>query len=646
MPFVPSSHSSTGRLSFSQPADTQSVREQYLSEWMEWAENCAPGENRALAFSRLKLCLENNESHLDLSTLNLTSLPSLPEHVRSLKIDHNALTSLPRLPDSLEKIEASFNQLTTLPELPESLKVLGVGGNRLSTLPELPSALEDISVRRNRITMLPVLPSSLQVLSAGMNRLSILPELPSSLKEIHVYYNHLSELPELPASLKNLNISNNRLSALPELPVSLESLNACHNHISALPGLPESLEYLNVHDNHLTTLPPLPSVLEFVDANRNRLESLPDFPAEHRSGMRVYWLSHNQLTTVPETILGLSPVSTVIITDNPLSSRARQMLLRQTTGLNYHGPRILFSMSDGQQHTPVRPLPEAVAAWFPEALQSQVSQTWIAFTEEENALTFSAFLDRLADTVTARNAPGFRQRVGSFLEKLSTSAELRQQCLAVAADATRSCEDRVALTWNNLQKTFRVHQASEGDFDSDLSRLLSLGREMFRLNVLEDIAREKVRTLHFVDEIEVYLAFQTMLAEKLQLSTAVREMRFYGVSGVTENDLSRAVELVSSRESAEFTDWFARWEPWHAVLKRTEAERWAQAREKRYDMLEEDYPRRVAEQLSASGLSGDADAEREAGVQVMQEIETQIYRQLTEEVLALRLPENSAHLHD
>ncbi|HAW3708027.1 TPA: E3 ubiquitin--protein ligase [Escherichia coli] len=646
MPFVPSSHSSTGRLSFSQPADTQSVREQYLSEWMEWAENCAPGENRALAFSRLKLCLENNESHLDLSTLNLTSLPSLPEHVRSLKIDHNALTSLPRLPDSLEKIEASFNQLTTLPELPESLKVLRVGGNRLSTLPELPSALEDISVRRNRITMLPVLPSSLQVLSAGMNRLSILPELPSSLKEIHVYYNHLSELPELPASLKNLNISNNRLSALPELPVSLESLNACHNHISALPGLPESLEYLNVHDNHLTTLPPLPSVLEFVDANRNRLESLPDFPAEHRSGMRVYWLSHNQLTTVPETILGLSPVSTVIITDNPLSSRARQMLLRQTTGLNYHGPRILFSMSDGQQHTPVRPLPEAVAAWFPEALQSQVSQTWIAFTEEENALTFSAFLDRLADTVTARNAPGFRQRVGSFLEKLSTSAELRQQCLAVAADATRSCEDRVALTWNNLQKTFRVHQASEGDFDSDLSRLLSLGREMFRLNVLEDIAREKVRTLHFVDEIEVYLAFQTMLAEKLQLSTAVREMRFYGVSGVTENDLSRAVELVSSRESAEFTDWFARWEPWHAVLKRTEAERWAQAREKRYDMLEEDYPRRVAEQLSASGLSGDADAEREAGVQVMQEIETQIYRQLTEEVLALRLPENSAHLHD
>ncbi|EFB2837848.1 hypothetical protein FHD46_22075, partial [Escherichia coli] len=191
---------------------------------------------------------------------------------------------------------------------------------------------------------------------------------------------------------------------------------------------------------------------------------------------------------------------------------------------------------------------------------------------------------------------------------------------AVAADATRSCEDRVALTWNNLQKTYRVHQASEGEFDSDLTGLLSLGREMYRLEVLEEIAREKVRTLHFVDEIEVSLAFQTMLAEKLELSTAVREMRFYGVSGVTEDDLSSALVRVLSREEREFAEWFARWSPWHAVLKRTEAERWARAEEKKYEMLEREYPHRLAERLSALGLSGDGDAEREAGVRVMEEI--------------------------
>ncbi|WP_441006753.1 NEL-type E3 ubiquitin ligase domain-containing protein [Escherichia marmotae] len=555
------------------------------------------------------------------------------------------MSTLPELPSSLEEIHAYRNQISVLPELPVSLKVLYVSGNRLTMLPELPSSLEDIAVRRNRITMLPALPSSLQVLSAGGNRLSILPELPSSLKEIHVSDNLLSELPELPASLKNLNISYNRLSALPELPASLKILNVCHNHISLLSGLPASLEYLNICDNQLTTLPSLPATLETVNAQHNALESLPDFPAGHRSGARVYWFNHNRLTTVPENILSLCPESTVIISDNPLSSRTRQTLLRQTTGLNYRGPQIHFSMSDGQQHTPVRSLPEAVAAWFPESLRSEVSQRWAAFTDEENAATFSAFLDRLADTVTARNAPGFAQQVSEFLEKLSMSEALRQQCFAVAADATRSCEDRVALTWNNLQKTYRVHQASEGEFDSDLTGLLSLGREMYRLEVLEEIAREKVRTLHFVDEIEVSLAFQTMLAEKLELSTAVREMRFYGVSGVTEDDLSSALVRVLSREEREFAEWFARWSPWHAVLKRTEAERWARAEEKKYEMLEREYPHRLAERLSALGLSGDGDAEREAGVRVMEEIETEIYRQLTDEVLALRLPENGSRLH-
>ncbi|ESU76846.1 Invasion plasmid antigen (plasmid) [Shigella dysenteriae WRSd5] len=234
-----------------------------------------------------------------------------------------------------------------------------------------------------------------------------------------------------------------------------------------------------------------------------------------------------------------------------------------------------------------------MTAWFPENKQSDISQIWHAFEHEEHANTFSAFLDRLSDTVSARNTSGFREQVAAWLEKLSASAELRQQSFAVAADATESCEDRVALTWNNLRKTLLVHQASEG--------------------------------------------------LKLQLSTAVKEMRFYGVSGVTANDLRTAEATVRSREENEFTDWFSLWGPWHAVLKRTEADRWAQAEEQKYEMLENEYSQRVADRLKASGLSGDADAEREAGAQVMRETEQQIYRQLTDEVLALRLSENGSN---
>nr|AAK18544.1 invasion plasmid antigen [Shigella flexneri 5a str. M90T]AAW64849.1 invasion plasmid antigen [Shigella flexneri] len=476
--------------------------------------------------------------------------------------------------------------------------------------------------------------------------LSSLPDnLPAQITLLNVSYNQLTNLPELPVTLKKLYSASNKLSELPVLPPALESLQVQHNELENLPALPDSLLTMNISYNEIVSLPSLPQALKNLRATRNFLTELPAFSEGNNPVVREYFFDRNQISHIPESILNLRNECSIHISDNPLSSHALQALQRLTSSPDYHGPRIYFSMSDGQQNTLHRPLADAVTAWFPENKQSDVSQIWHAFEHEEHANTFSAFLDRLSDTVSARNTSGFREQVAAWLEKLSASAELRQQSFAVAADATESCEDRVALTWNNLRKTLLVHQASEGLFDNDTGALLSLGREMFRLEILEDIARDKVRTLHFVDEIEVYLAFQTMLAEKLQLSTAVKEMRFYGVSGVTANDLRTAEAMVRSREENEFTDWFSLWGPWHAVLKRTEADRWAQAEEQKYEMLENEYPQRVADRLKASGLSGDADAEREAGAQVMRETEQQIYRQLTDEVLALRLSENGSQLH-
>ncbi|WP_375155427.1 T3SS effector E3 ubiquitin-protein ligase IpaHd [Shigella flexneri] len=561
--------------------DTSRAYENYLTHWTEWKNNRIQEEQRDIAFQRLVSCLQNQETNLDLSELGLTTLPEIPPGIKSINISKNNLSLISPLPASLTQLNVSYNRLIELPALPQGLKLLNASHNQLITLPTLPI----------------------------------------SLKELHVSNNQLCSLPVLPELLETLDVSCNGLAVLPPLPFSLQEISAIGNLLSELPPLPHNIHSIWAIDNMLTDIPYLPENL--------------------RNG----YFDINQISHIPESILNLRNECSIDISDNPLSSHALQSLQRLTSSPDYHGPQIYFSMSDGQQNTLHRPLADAVTAWFPENKQSDVSQIWHAFEHEEHANTFSAFLDRLSDTVSARNTSGFREQVAAWLEKLSASAELRQQSFAVAADATESCEDRVALTWNNLRKTLLVHQASEGLFDNDTGALLSLGREMFRLEILEDIARDKVRTLHFVDEIEVYLAFQTMLAEKLQLSTAVKEMRFYGVSGVTANDLRTAEAMVRSREENEFKDWFSLWGPWHAVLKRTEADRWALAEEQKYEMLENEYPQRVADRLKASGLSGDADAEREAGAQVMRETEQQIYRQLTDEVLALRLPENGSQLH-
>ncbi|EHJ4136066.1 hypothetical protein J1C12_004608 [Escherichia fergusonii] len=258
--------------------------------------------------------------------------------------------------------------------------------------------------------------------------------------------NNLASLPELPTTLEVLNVGYNQLENLPQQLNSIKYLFGENNRLNTLPTLPNVLEFLHVYNNELVSLPALPHSLELLRADDNNITALPLFPTQANGPEREYYFNRNQITYVPESLFRLDQNYTISIENNSLSPRTWLSMLRRTSQSEYHGPQIHFSMSDGQQHTPVRSLPEAVAAWFPEPLRSEVSQRWGAFTDEENTSTFSAFLDRLADTVTARNGQGFAQQVSEFLEKLSMSEALRQQCFAVAADATRSCEDRVALT--------------------------------------------------------------------------------------------------------------------------------------------------------------------------------------------------------
>ncbi|WP_370686111.1 NEL-type E3 ubiquitin ligase domain-containing protein [Enterobacter roggenkampii] len=50
-----------------------------------------------------------------------------------------------------------------------------------------------------------------------------------------------------------------------------------------------------------------------------------------------------------------------------------------------------------------------------------------------------------------------------------------------------------------------VHDAEIGKYDNNHPELVSAGREMFRQGKLEQIAWDKVSTVRFVDEIEVFL---------------------------------------------------------------------------------------------------------------------------------------------
>ncbi|ECW0808329.1 E3 ubiquitin--protein ligase, partial [Salmonella enterica subsp. enterica] len=349
----------------------------------------------------------------------------------------------------------------------------------------------------------------------------------------------LTTLPDLlPPNITTLFIPGNTLTRLPALPPGLRELSVSYNQLTRLPQLPPGLCKLSVFNNQLTSLPALPSGLQILWAYRNRLTRLPALPP----GLRELSVYRNQLTRLPESITGLSSEATVNLEGNPLSERTLQALRDITSAPGYSGPRIRFDMAGASAPREVRALHLAVADWLMPAREGEpaLADRWHVFGQEDNAAAFSLFLDRLSETENFIKDAGFKAQISSWLVQLAEDDALRANTFALATEATSSCEDRITFFLHQMKNVQLVHNAEKGQYDNNLAALVATGREMFRLGKLEQIAREKVRTLALVDELEVWLAYQNKLRKPLGLTSVTAEMRFFGVSGVTASDLRSA----------------------------------------------------------------------------------------------------------
>ncbi|ECB6818640.1 E3 ubiquitin--protein ligase, partial [Salmonella enterica subsp. enterica serovar Cairina] len=349
----------------------------------------------------------------------------------------------------------------------------------------------------------------------------------------------LTTLPDLlPPNITTLFIPGNTLTRLPALPPGLRELSVSYNQLTRLPPLPPGLCKLSVFNNQLASLPALPSGLQILWAYRNRLTRLPALPP----GLRELSVYRNQLTRLPESITGLSSEATVNLEGNPLSERTLQALRDITSAPGYSGPRIRFDMAGASAPREVRALHLAVADWLMPAREGEPAPAdrWHVFGQEDNAAAFSLFLDRLSETENFIKDAGFKAQISSWLVQLAEDDALRANTFALATEATSSCEDRITFFLHQMKNVQLVHNAEKGEYDNNLAVLVATGREMFRLGKLEQIAREKVRTLALVDELEVWLAYQNKLRKPLGLTSVTAEMRFFGVSGVTASDLRSA----------------------------------------------------------------------------------------------------------
>ncbi|EAN4518247.1 MULTISPECIES: NEL-type E3 ubiquitin ligase domain-containing protein [Salmonella] len=475
--------------------------------------------------------------------------------------------------------------------------VLNVGESGLTTLPDcLPAHITTLVIPDNNLTSLPALPPELRTLEVSGNQLTSLPVLPPGLLELSIFSNPLTHLPALPSELYKLWAYNNRLTSLPALPSGLKELIVSGNRLTSLPVLPSELKELMVSGNRLTSLPMLPSGLLSLSVYRN------------------------QLTRLPESLIHLSSETTVNLEGNPLSERTLQALREITSAPGYSGPIIQFDMAGASAPRETRALHLAAADWLVPAREGEPAPAdrWHMFGQEDNADAFSLFLDRLSETENFIKDAGFKAQISSWLAQLAEDEALRANTFAMATEATSSCEDRVTFFLHQMKNVQLVHNAEKGQYDNDLAALVATGREMFRLGKLEQIAREKVRTLALVDEIEVWLAYQNKLKKSLGLTSVTAEMRFFDVSGVTVTDLQDAELQVKAAEKSEFREWILQWGPLHRVLERKAPERVNALREKQISDYEETYRMLSDTELRPSGLVGNTDAERTIGARAME----------------------------
>ena len=147
---------------------------------------------------------------------------------------------------------------------------------------------------------------------------------------------------------------------------------------------------------------------------------------------------------------------------------------------------------------------------------------------------------------------------------LAESVRLRVDALMLIHNAISTCDDRVIQALDDLE-TLQLLTSAEtmAVSNSNPSELRALGLKMMRLDEVKRIARDHMKTLNWVDDIEVELAFQIGVRKHLDLPGSTQDMIFRHCAYVSEQDIAKAVEQVKKNCSeAHLNVYLDRWAPW------------------------------------------------------------------------------------
>ncbi|MGR3912249.1 MAG: NEL-type E3 ubiquitin ligase domain-containing protein, partial [Candidatus Rhabdochlamydia sp.] len=547
--------------------------------------------------TRLTYLPEDLEIGKDLTLSGCTALTSLS---KGLKIkgglDLSGCIGLTQLPENLEiRHSLNLSQCTALTSLPKGLKV---GGRLdLSGCKELIHLSEDLEVGENldlcHCTALTSLPKKLKV-EESLNlsyckRLTYLPE------GLEVGYDldlcHCIALTSLPRGLKvKKNLNARGCTGLTHLPEDLEigedlNLSQC----IALTSLPKGLKVEgNLDLSECIGLTHLPEDLEVeYDLNLSQCIALTALPHSLKFGGNLDLSECIHLTSLPSWITTLSErlngsLCIIDLTGCGLSPTVIRRLQEDTynsTCIQFH-----FSMDAADDYIiEFSTLLPAIEFWQEEASQEmsitpeeichQLHQILTQVQDHENLLTFLIRLTGTADYYNSSTRVSLAIRVIQMLQLMVKDKKLCHHAAFLIHQGLSSCDDRVMGVLDDIgfyQTLCDLERASVTE-----EELKTAGRGFFLFEKLNKKIREYIKTLKFVDEVEVYMAFHTALKEMLTLPIETKGMLFRPYLDISDEEIIRVGEEVLQEVTEDaWITYLAAWDPWIRYQRRISTIQW------------------------------------------------------------------------
>ena len=339
------------------------------------------------------------------------------------------------------------------------------------------------------------------------------------------------------------------------------SLRQCSNLTSLPRGLTVGKDLRLSYCSNLTSLPQELTVgYSLCLRNCYHLTSLPQDLNVHGD---IDLNFCTRLTSLPNWITTLGPCTIGRIRDIYLEGTGlSEVIINRLRETPAPGIRFYISQAAGFPTQIFSNLDEALSFWVKEANDRNLRHHSITIDQHlDKVLDFLSRLTSTAEYKNLQSRPFLARRIIEVFKKMAQEDEIKARAVDLIYHGLASCDDRIISALEEIELMIRIHTIEKSSHTAE--ELRNLGKSFLLLEMVNQKAKVHIGKLTWIDEIEVFLAFQLGLAERLQLPVNTRNMIFRRSAEITDEQIQQAgTDVLTACTDVKLWNYLNQWSPW------------------------------------------------------------------------------------